>query len=106
MIDIDKIKAKAVAADTYWQIQEEIADKITVDYIWHDCRLEHNSKLAKYVGKRILSQKVVNKKRFKFSRDVLLAKNLFELLLLCVGRPPTVITTSLRQMLAYPRYAI
>ncbi len=75
MLDID-IKAKAVAADAYWDIQEEIEQKETADYIWHDNRLEHNSKLPKWVGKKIiLAKKIFNEKRFK-PKDILLAQNL------------------------------
>ncbi len=95
MLEIDKIKAKAVAADVYWEIQEEIEQKETAEYIWHDCRLDHNSKLPKYVGKKILSKKVLNEKWFK-AKEILLAQNLFRA---CVGRQLTVITISLRRML-------
>jgi hypothetical protein len=72
---INNIKAKAVAADTYWQIQSEIEEKLIVEYIYHDCMIE-GARLPKWVGERILSKKVVNEKRFK-SKDILLAQNLF-----------------------------
>jgi hypothetical protein len=37
---------------------------IIVEYLYHDVRLESNSKLPKWVGKRILSKKIVNEKVF------------------------------------------
>ncbi|HXP50900.1 MAG TPA: Fic family protein [Bacteroidia bacterium] len=70
---IDNIKR--AAAEIYWQIQEEITNSTLMEYMYHDVRLESNSNLPKWVGRKILSKKVVNEKRFK-SKDILLAQNL------------------------------
>jgi len=69
---IDNIKR--AAAEIYWQIQEEITNSTLMEYMYHDVRLESNSNLPKWVGKKILSKKVVNRKRFQ-SKDILLAQN-------------------------------
>jgi len=47
-----------------------------MEYMYHDVRLESNNNLPKWVGRKTLSKKVVNGKRFK-SKDILLAQNLF-----------------------------
>jgi len=47
-----------------------------MEYMYHDVRLESNNNLQKWVGRKTLSKKVVNGKRFK-SKDILLAQNLF-----------------------------
>src|SRR5215467_2057645 len=71
---IDNIKR--AAAEIYWQIQEELTNSTLMEYMYLDVRLESNSNLPKWVGRKILSKKVVDEKRFK-SKDILLAQNLF-----------------------------
>jgi hypothetical protein len=65
---------KAIAAEIYWQIQDEIDQKRIIDYIYNDCLIE-DSKLTKWAAAKISLGKAVVIKRFK-PKDITLAQNL------------------------------
>lgn len=65
---------KAIAAEIYWQIQDEIDQKLIINYIYNDGLIE-DSKLTKWAAAKISLGKAVVIKRFK-PKDITLAQNL------------------------------
>ena len=52
MLEINNVR-KAIAAEIYWQIQDEIDQKLIIDYIYNDGLIE-DSKLSSEEGSQIL----------------------------------------------------
>ena len=73
MLEIINVR-KAIAAEIYWQIQDEIDQKLIINYIYNDGLIE-DSKLTKSAAAKISLGKAVVIKRFK-PKDITLAQNL------------------------------
>ena len=73
MLEINNVR-KAIAAEIYWQIQDEIDQKLIIDYIYNDGLIE-DSKLTKSAAAKISLGKAVVIKRFR-PKDITLAQNL------------------------------